>query len=162
MLSCATAAASFYVLRREVDRVSDSALQQTAQRLLPLAIMHILGRDAEGDAGSSSRIAAVLALDELLTYVVRDDQGKLLQSHDADAAVFPPGVAPGSASTTSHRIHTEPGLQGTVSLTIAEPLATRKRAQVEAALAVGKVLVLKKNRHVRRNPIPSIPHCRRA
>lgn len=143
VLSCATAAASFYVLRREVDRVSDSALQQTAQRLLPLAIMHILGRDAEGDAGSSSRIAAVLALDELLTYVVRDDQGKLLlQSHDADAAVFPPGVAPGSASTTSHRIHTEPGLRGTVSLTVAEPIATRKRAQVEAALAVAKVLVL--------------------
>ncbi|MGR4897395.1 sensor histidine kinase [Stenotrophomonas sp. LARHCG68] len=143
VLSCATAVASYYVLGREVDRMSDSALQETAQRLLPLAIMDILGREAEGDAGSSSRIAAVRAHDELLTYVVRDDRGKLLlQSHDASAEVFPLGMAPGFASTPSHRIYTEPGLQGSISLTIAEPLGTRQQAQVEAAIAVVKVLAL--------------------
>ena len=104
VLSLAAAAASFYVLRREVDRMSDSALQETAQRLLPLAIMDIVGRDADDDEDSSRRIAAVRPHDELLTYAVRDDKGRLLlRSHDAAMAIFPPGLKAGFTSTPSHR-----------------------------------------------------------
>lgn len=143
MLSLAAAAASFYVLRHEVDRMSDSALQETAQRLLPLAIMDIVGRDADGDDDGSRRIAAVRPHDELLTYAVRDDRGRLLlRSHDADIAIFPPDLKAGFTSTASHRIYAEPGLQGTISLIIAEPLATRRHAVIEAALAVARVLIL--------------------
>uniref|UniRef100_UPI003F492F83 sensor histidine kinase n=1 Tax=Cupriavidus yeoncheonensis TaxID=1462994 RepID=UPI003F492F83 len=143
VLSLAAAAGSFYVLRREVDRMSDSALQETAQRLLPLAIMEIVGRDADGDEESSRRIAAVRPHDELLTYVVRDDTGRLLlRSHDADMAIFPLDRKAGFTSTSSHRIYTEAALQGTITLMIAEPLATRRHAVMEAALAVAKVLIL--------------------
>lgn len=143
VLSLAAAAASFYALRHEVDRMSDSALQETAQRLLPLAIMDIVGRDADDDEDSSRRIAAVRPHDELLTYAVRDDKGTLLlRSHDAAMAIFPPGLKAGFTSTPSHRIYAEPGLQGTISLMIAEPLATRRHAVMEAALAVAKVLIL--------------------
>lgn len=143
VLSLAAAAASFYVLRHAVDQMSDSALQETAQRLLPLAIMDIVGRDADGDDEGSRRIAAVRPHDELLTYAVRDDSGKLLlRSHDADIAIFPPGLKAGFTSTASHRIYAEPGLQGTISLMIAEPLATRRHAVVEATLAVARVLIL--------------------
>lgn len=132
VLSLAAAAASFYVLRHEVDRMSDSALQETAQRLLPLVIMDIVGRDADGDDDGSRRIAAVRPHDELLTYAVRDDRGRLLlRSHDADIAIFPPDLKAGFISTASHRIYAEPGLQGTISLMIAEPLATRRHAVIE-------------------------------
>ncbi|WER44659.1 HAMP domain-containing sensor histidine kinase [Cupriavidus sp. WKF15] len=143
VLSLAAAAASFHVLRHEVDRMSDSALQETAQRLLPLAIMEIVGRDADGDDDGSRRIAAVRPHDEFLTYAVRDDRGRLLlRSHDADMAIFPPDLKAGFTSTASHRIYAEPGLQGTISLMIAEPLATRRHAVIEAALAVARILIL--------------------
>lgn len=143
VLSLAAAAASFHVLRHEVDRMSDSALQETAQRLLPLAIMDIVGRDADGDDDRSRRIAAVRPHDELLTYAVRDHRGRLLlRSHDADMAIFPSDLKAGFTSTASHRIYAEPGLQGTISLMIAEPLATRRHAVIESALAVARVLIL--------------------
>ncbi|MDR2851650.1 MAG: HAMP domain-containing histidine kinase [Burkholderiaceae bacterium] len=144
VLAFAAAAASLHALRREAERMSDSALQETAQRLLPLVITDIVGRDADDDEErGSDRIAAVRPHDELLTYVVRDDKGKLLlQSHDANLAVFPPGLKPGFTATPSHRIYTEPGLQGTLSLMIAEPLAARRRAQIEAVWAIVKVFAL--------------------
>lgn len=61
-LSAAGGAAAFYVLRAEVEQMSDSALQETAQRLLPLAVMDIVGRDstattAMAAAGASRRFA---------------------------------------------------------------------------------------------------------
>ncbi|MDE2204766.1 MAG: two-component sensor histidine kinase [Burkholderiaceae bacterium] len=140
-LSLVTAFASFHVLREEIDRISDSALQETAQRLLPLTVMDMLARD-EQSAGEQ-RIPAVRAHHELLTYVVRDQQGKtVLQSHDADPTIFPLHPAPGFTSTASHRLYTETALQGTVSIIIAEPLAARRHATIMAALAVVRPLAL--------------------
>lgn len=78
VLACAAAAASIHVLRQEVDRMSDSALQEAAQRLLPLALTDIMRREADDDEDDSSRVTAVRPHDELLTYVVRDDKGSLL------------------------------------------------------------------------------------
>lgn len=141
VLSIAAAAASFHVLRHEIDRISDSALQETAQRLLPLAAMEILGRDADGS--DDQRIAAVREHDELLTYVVRDATGKtLLQSHDADETAFPPKLRSGFVSTATHRIYAETGLEGTISLLVAEPLAARRHAEIKAALGVGRTVAL--------------------
>lgn len=140
VLSVFAATASFRVLREEIDRMSDSSLQETAQRLVPLAVMDILDRDQQS---SAERIAGVRAHGELLTYIVRDQTGEtILQSHDANPAVFPAALKPGFASTDTHRLYTETVLQGTVSLTIAEPLAARDRAGIEAALAVVRPLVL--------------------
>lgn len=144
-LSAAGGAAAFYVLRAEVEQMSDSALQETAQRLLPLAVMDIVGRDSDGDDGDGGggRIAAVRPHDELLTYIVRDETGRLLlRSHDANARLFPKNLKAGFARTATHRVYAETVLQGTVTLLIAEPLATRRRAEVQAAFAVVRPLAL--------------------
>ncbi|MGX7875492.1 hypothetical protein ACVDG5_024665 [Mesorhizobium sp. ORM6] len=92
-----------------------------------MAVLDIIGRE-DGD-GASQRLGAIRSHDELLTYVVRDDKGKiLLRSHAADLAVFPPYERPGFGRTATHRLYSEEALEGTVRITIAEPLA--HRAQV--------------------------------
>lgn len=140
VLSLIAATAAFRVLREEIDRMSDSALQETAQRIVPLAVMDVLDRDPQN---TTERIAGVRTHGELLTYIVRDQKGEtLLQSHDANPAIFPPALKPGFTSSRTHRLYTETVLQGTVSLTIAEPLDARRRAGIEAALAVVKPLLL--------------------
>lgn len=140
-LSFAAALAASHVLRAEIDRMSDSALQETAQRLIPLAVMDIVDWDAQSSTGQ--RIAAVRAHNELLTYIVRDQTGKtILQSHDANPAIFPPGLKVGFHSTSTYRIYAETVIQGTVTLLIAEPLVARQRAGLEAVLVLIKPLLL--------------------
>ena len=141
VLSLAAGAAAFHVLRHEIDRISDSSLQEAAQRLLPLAVVDIVGRDA--DAGSGHRAALVRPHVELLTYIVRGKDGRtLLRSHDAVDAVFPPDLKAGFATTATHRVYAEAALQGSMSLLVAEPLAARRHAQIKAALAVGRPVAL--------------------
>ncbi|WP_233873117.1 ATP-binding protein [Paraburkholderia adhaesiva] len=141
VFSLAAAFAVFHVLRGEINRMSDSALQETAQRLVPLAVMDIVDVERQSDDGQ--RIAAVRAHHELLTYIVRDQAGNtVLQSHDANPAIFPPGLTSGFRSTQTHRIYAETVLQGTVTLLIAEPLASRQRAGFGAAFAVLRPLLL--------------------
>lgn len=62
------------IARSEIEEVFDSALQETAQRILPLAVVDILNRE---EAGISQRLAAIREHDEFFTYIVRDDQGRL-------------------------------------------------------------------------------------
>ena len=60
-------------------------LQETAQSILPLAVLDILDRDEEG---IKQRIATLREHEEFFTYVVRDAQGRvLLTSHAADDGV---------------------------------------------------------------------------
>jgi hypothetical protein len=69
------------VTRHEMNEVFDSALEETAQRILPLAVTDILNR--EGDPGLE-RVLALKEHNEYLTYLVRNKSGRfLLQSHDA-------------------------------------------------------------------------------
>ena len=57
-----------HVLRGEVDEVFDSALQETAQRVLPLAVSDILGRDA---TVGPQKLSPIREHEEYFTYVVR-------------------------------------------------------------------------------------------
>ncbi len=57
------------MLRHEMDEVFDSALEETAQRILPLAAIEIIGRDADD---TEQRVATLRQHDEYFTYVVRD------------------------------------------------------------------------------------------
>ena len=45
LLWIAAASVTAIILRHEIDAVFDSVLQETAQRLLPLAVLDIVGRD---------------------------------------------------------------------------------------------------------------------
>ena len=89
------AVVTVHFARSELDEVFDSALAETAQRVLPLAVSEILGR--EGAVGTQT-VPAIRPHEEHYTYVVRDASGAvLLQSHRADPAAFPPYAGPGFA-----------------------------------------------------------------
>ncbi|WP_181700527.1 sensor histidine kinase [Chthonobacter albigriseus] len=136
----ATAAGTAYtVMRHEMDEVFDSAIQETAQRILPLAVMEIIDRDPD----DLQRVASVRPHDELLTYVVRDETGTvILASHDADPAIFPAEAPPGFSMTPAHRIYAEPALQGSLTILLAEPWSVRREAAHEAAEALAMPLAL--------------------
>ncbi|MDZ4391935.1 ATP-binding protein [Cypionkella sp.] len=130
------------VLRHEMDEVFDSALQETAQRLLPLAVLDILSRD---DDGVTQRLGAIRTHGEFFTYVVRDAQGRiLLQSHTADPADFPAYDGPGFRQTDSHRLYSEDAVQGTVRITVAEPLPQRAElaGELQMVLALPILVVI--------------------
>ncbi|PSF04700.1 two-component sensor histidine kinase [Marinobacter fuscus] len=126
--------ASGLVAQHEMDEVFDSALEETAQRILPLAVTDILNR--ETDTGSQTA-PALKEHDEYLTYVVRDRQGQLLlQSHDADLSVFQGPPREGFHTTGSHRIYGASAISDTLFIEIAEPLAHRREAAMEAGVAL--------------------------
>jgi two-component system OmpR family sensor kinase len=119
-----TAAASL-VLQRETDEVFDSALQEVAERVLPLAYAELLSRET----ADPQRVVSVRQKDEHISYVVRDAAGKvLLQSSDADLAKFPQLPPLGFSSTENVRAYTESGVKGTIFVTTVEALAHRRSA----------------------------------
>lgn len=121
-------------LRHDLDRVFDSALEETAQRILPLAVGDILGRE-EGDM--AQRVATLRRHDEYFTYVVRDAHGVvLMRSHRADDAVFPRFSKVGFLDTPTHRIYFDAALQGSVTIAAAEPLAHRREVANEALTGI--------------------------
>lgn len=127
-------------LRHEMNRAFDSALEETAQRILPLAVLDILDRE---DGGASQRIATLREHDEYFTYVVRDARGSvLLRSHRADDATFPPFANTGFVDTPTHRLYFDAALRGTVTIAVAEPLAHRRELANKALLGLALPLGL--------------------
>ncbi|MBD3764446.1 MAG: benzoate/H(+) symporter BenE family transporter [Rhodobacterales bacterium] len=140
VLWIAAASLTAVVLRREMDEVFDSALAETAQRLMPLAVLDIVGRE---ETGITQRLGAIRDHDELFTYVVRDPAGRiLLQSHAADPADFPPFEDRGFSQTATHRLYSESALSDSIRLTVAEPLAHRASVARELQMGLGLPLFL--------------------
>ncbi|GKY89922.1 ATP-binding protein [Sinisalibacter aestuarii] len=128
------------ILRGEMDEVFDSALRETAERILPLAVTDIVGRE---DEGITQRLAPIREHDEFFTYVVRDAEGRiLLQSHAADPEVFPAYDGPGFRQTATHRLYSDAALQGTIRITVAEPLAHRAAVAREIQMGLGLPLLI--------------------
>lgn len=135
VLWTATAALMGLILQHEMDEVFDSALQETAQRLLPLAAVEIVGRD---DEGNTQRLGEARAHEEFFTYLVRDiNGGILLQSHDADPKTFPAYDGPGFRLTSTHRLYSDEALQGSIRITVAEPLDHRALVAREIQMGLG-------------------------
>ncbi|MGE0333927.1 MAG: ATP-binding protein [Gammaproteobacteria bacterium] len=140
LLWIAAASVTAVILRHEMDEVFDSALQETAQRILPLAVVDIVGRE---DDGVTQRLAAIREHEEFFTYIVRDADGRvLLQSHTADPAVFPVYDGPGFRCTATHRLYNEDALQGTIRITVAEPLDHREAVAREIQMGLGLPLLI--------------------
>lgn len=126
--------ASGLVAQHEMNEVFDSALEETAQRILPLAVTDILNRE---NRASNLRAPALKEHDEYLTYLVRDGEGNLLlQSHDANPGDFRSHPSEGFSNTPSHRIYGVSAVSETIYLEIAEPLAHRREAALEAGVAL--------------------------
>ncbi len=135
-----TAWATATVLRGEMNEVFDSTLEETAQRILPLAVLDILGREEQG---ISQRIATLRQHEEFFTYIVRDDQGRvLLRSHGAEDTVFPPFVGMGFRQTATHRLYYDAALQGTITIAVAEPLSHRAEVAREALMGLAFPLIV--------------------
>lgn len=141
LLWVATAALTVQKLRHEMDEVFDSALEETGQRLLPLAVRDIIDRDSDDEPSQS--VATIREHDEYFTYVVRDVEGQvLLRSHKADLTVFPPFTGMGFTDTPTHRIYSDAALQGTVTISVAEPLARRRAVAWQTLLGLALPLGL--------------------
>lgn len=126
--------------RHAMEEVFDSALQETAQRIMPLAVADVLGREP---SDVTQRLSITRDHDELLTYIVRDGDGRiLLLSHDADPNIFPPWQSAGFSQSATHRFYSEDALQGSVRLTVAETLAHRKAVAREIQMGLGLPLVI--------------------
>ncbi|MDO5758131.1 MAG: ATP-binding protein [Rhodobacterales bacterium] len=139
LLWLGSAWATATLLRGEMDEVFDSTLEETAQRLLPLAVLDILDRE---DEGVSERIATLRQHEELFTYLVRDNQGRiLLRSHGAQDADFPPFDGMGFRQTATHRLYYDAALQGTVTIAVAEPLSHRTKAARNALAGLALPLI---------------------
>ncbi|WP_373510160.1 histidine kinase dimerization/phospho-acceptor domain-containing protein, partial [Thiocapsa sp.] len=128
------------IVRAEMDEVFDSALRETAERILPLAVTEIVGRE---DEGVTQRLAPIREHNEIFTYVVRDAENRiLLQSHAADPAAFPSWNGPGFQLSATHRLYSDAALQGTIRITVAEPLAHRAAVAREIELGLGLPLLI--------------------
>lgn len=133
-----TAWATSTLLRSEMNEVFDSTLEETAQRILPLVVLDIISREEEG---ISQRIATLREHEEFFTYIVRDDQGRvLIRSHAAEDADFPKFEGMGFRQTATHRLYYDAALQGTITIAVAEPLS--HRTEVARELLVGLALPL--------------------
>jgi two-component system OmpR family sensor kinase len=143
LLWVAAASVTALILRHEMDVVFDSALPETAERLLPLAVVDIVGREEDGEDGGPQRLAAIREHGEFFTYVVRDDEGRiLLQSHAANPDTFPAYDGPGFRQTATHRLYSDEALRGTIRITVAEPLAHRAAVAREIQIGLGLPLLV--------------------
>lgn len=134
------AVVTVHFARSELDEVFDSALAETAQRVLPLAVSEILGR--EGAVGTQT-VPAIRPHEEHYTYVVRDASGAvLLQSHRADPAAFPPYAGPGFAQTPALRLYSDEALRGSLTITVAEPMEHRDHVVRELQIGLLAPLAL--------------------
>ncbi len=126
------------VMQDEFAEIFDSALQETAERLLILVADDVDRGDA---AGSNARFENVVPAsgEEYLTYQLRNDSGAvLLRSHDAPAAPFDAPLRQGFWGDDTHKFYTAvtAGDGDRLYLQVADALANRREALIEGATAL--------------------------
>ncbi|MFT6914676.1 MAG: two-component system OmpR family sensor kinase [Motiliproteus sp.] len=128
------------VSQSKLNELFDSALAETAQRIMPLAVVEILNRE---EPGLTQRIMLFEAHDEPLVYIVRDETGAiLLQSHNAEPTLFNQDLLRGFSSSATHRFYGVWALQKTLHIEVAEPRSQRRAAIGEMVLTLLWPLVL--------------------
>ncbi|WP_341523517.1 HAMP domain-containing sensor histidine kinase [Pseudomonas sp. G.S.17] len=125
---------AWLVVQHELNEAFDSALEETAQRILPLAVLEISNREAPREA---QHIATLKMHKEYLTYLVRDALGEILmQSHEANPKIFNQQPSEGFSTTEKYRLYGASALRQTLFIEIAEPLGHRREAAREALIAL--------------------------
>ncbi|WP_280552932.1 HAMP domain-containing sensor histidine kinase [Halomonas sp. 25-S5] len=118
------------IVEHTIDRTLDSSLEETAQRILSLAVVEIVNRD---NLDLVQYVAPLRVHEEYLTYLVRDASGNaLLASHDVDPSTFPETPQAGLRSTATHRLYGTTAISDTLFIEVAEPLASRRQAKGQA------------------------------
>jgi two-component system, OmpR family, sensor kinase len=114
-------------IRHEINEVFDSALQETAQRLLPL-VLDDLGEHEDEERQLSDPFPAAKHKEHLL-YQVRDAAGRvILRSHDAPAERFPAPLKRGYFDENGRRYYTETSPDMRVYVQVAELPDERQEA----------------------------------
>lgn len=124
------------VMHDEFGEIFDSALQETAERLMPLVADDLL---RHGDLTTPHRVEAMRAPseEEYLTYQVRDTTGRvLLHSHSAAAEAFDAPLTVGFWQSDTGRIYTTAAPDGTIFVQVKDSAAERREAMMEGALAL--------------------------
>ncbi|SOC00190.1 sensor histidine kinase [Rhodobacter maris] len=131
-LWAAGAAFTAHRLLARVDAVFDAEIEATAERILPLAVTEVLGRE-EGETGT--QILPLLRDDsgeQPMIYIVRASGGEVLMlSHGATETDFPPYAGPGFRTARGLRIYEDAALRGAVTIAVAEPVTHRRALRRE-------------------------------
>ncbi|SHE31497.1 two-component system, OmpR family, sensor kinase [Modicisalibacter ilicicola DSM 19980] len=118
-----------FIVQHTIDRTLDSSLEETAQRILSLAVVEIFNRES---SDLLQQVASLRPHEEYITYLVRGANGiPLLISHDVDLSVFPETPQMGLRSTATHRLYGTSAVSDTFFIEVAEPLTYRHRATRE-------------------------------
>ncbi|TDO15238.1 MULTISPECIES: sensor histidine kinase [Halomonas] len=118
------------IVEHTIDRTLDSSLEETAQRILSLAVVEIYSRE---DDGMLQQVAALRPHDEYITYLIRERDGTpLLASHDVELSTFPQTPQVGLRSTATHRLYGTTAVSDTFFIEVAEPLASRRQTKWQA------------------------------
>ncbi|MBL8583401.1 MAG: HAMP domain-containing histidine kinase [Rhizobiaceae bacterium] len=126
----AGAAIGAAVMHDELNEHFDSALAETAGRLLPLVVDDLYRRDL---SDKPYRMGAIDG-DEYLSYQVRDRSGRvLMHSYAAPSEPFDVPLVAGFTDTPTHRIYTLMAVSGSIFLQVADPTAHRHEALMEGA-----------------------------
>jgi len=139
------AALASWAAVHETNEIFDSALQETAQRLLALAADDIddLTESRDGKSFEVDDAVPMPGHDEYLVYQFRDRQGRvLLRSHDAPEAPFAVPLAHGFADLAGQRVYTEVSPDGGLIIQVAEKQAHRFRALLRGLLSLILPLLL--------------------
>jgi two-component system OmpR family sensor kinase len=129
-----------YVSQDKLNQLFDSALAETAQRIMPLAVVEIINREGPQQA---QHVMSFEVHDERLVYLVRDETGAiLLQSHNADPTLFNETLLEGFSSSETHRFYGASAVQKTLHIEVAEPLTQRREAIIEMAFTLFWPLIL--------------------
>ena len=117
-------------IRHEIDEVFDSSLQETAQRILPLALDDMVQHDEEDEEGRRlTDPFAAAKHKEHLYYQVRDPRGRvILRSHDAPAEPFAAPLKRGYFDEHGRRYYTEASPDKSLYVQVAELPEEREHA----------------------------------
>jgi two-component system OmpR family sensor kinase len=131
------AALGAYAMHDEFDEIFDSAMQETADRLLPLALDDV----RKGDLPDMPR--RLQKSDGYLTYQVRDRSGRvLMHSYEAQPEAFRAPLAAGFWQGGEMRVFTIAAAGGTVFVQVADSLSHRAEAVQDGILALLLPLVV--------------------
>lgn len=133
-------------IRNEIDAVFDSSLQETAQRLLPLAVDDL---DEHGERGEDDEDGRQLAdlfpageHQEHLHYQIRNANGHVIvRSHDAPAEPFPAPLRRGYFEDDGRRYFTEASPDKQIFVQVAELPGQRQWAINAVWLGLGAPVV---------------------
>ena len=122
------------ILRHELNEVSDSAIQEAAERILSIAVVELTNSD---DGSGARRITPLDADDEYLTYAVYDGSGRVvLYSHEAHRRLFSGAPRLGFWDRHNYRLYGTEAVSGAYRIAVAEPLEHRRETLVRTVGAL--------------------------